>query len=144
MATLTELSGPDRVARLRGPLLLGAGAVAATVALHFRDPHESGSWGVCPFNFLTGLECPGCGGLRAVNDLTDLDVVAALSSNLLIVLAMPVVVVLWMRWVRMSWTGESVGRRAVKLSTPMVSVLLATIVVFTVLRNIPAGAWLAP
>ena len=57
----------------------------------------SGSWGLCPTKLLTDLDCPVCGALRAVNDLTHLDVGAALSSNLVLVLAVPVVLVLWGR-----------------------------------------------
>ena len=68
---------PTRCDRLRGPLLTGGLVAGLTLALHFRDPHASGSWGFCPWLALTGHYCPGCGGLRAVNDLTNGDVVGA-------------------------------------------------------------------
>ena len=64
-----------------------------TLALHVRDPHQHGSWGLCP-SAAMGIYCPGCGGLRAVNDLTHGDVGAALSSNILVTLMIPVGVVL--------------------------------------------------
>jgi hypothetical protein len=35
----------DRVRRLSGPVLLAGGLVAASVALHLRDPHREGSRG---------------------------------------------------------------------------------------------------
>ena len=35
--------------RMRGPLLTGGRVGVLTIALHFRDPHASGSWGFCPF-----------------------------------------------------------------------------------------------
>ncbi|KQY64019.1 MULTISPECIES: DUF2752 domain-containing protein [unclassified Nocardioides] len=143
MATLTE-TRPSRGTRLRPPLLLGAGLGAATLALHLRDPHASGSWGLCPFNFITGLQCPGCGGLRAVNDLTNFDLVGALSSNLVVVLGIPLAVLLWLRWVRDAWVGAPVTGPSQGLSTPVVAVLLGTVLVFGVLRNLPFGAWLAP
>lgn len=109
-----------------------------------RDPHEGGSWGLCPFNYLSGFECPGCGGLRAVNDLTNFDVVGALSSNLLVVLAIPVMVFLWLRRVRAAWVGSPSGARPLTLSGPMIAVVIVSMVAFVVLRNIPAGSWLAP
>ncbi|WP_067439347.1 DUF2752 domain-containing protein [Nocardioides jensenii] len=143
MATLTDTRA-SRSTRLRPPLLLAAGLGAATLALHVRDPHASGSWGICPFTFLTGLQCPGCGGLRAVNDLTNFDVVGALSSNLIVVLGIPVAIVFWMRWVRDAWTGAIAGTQPKGVSTPVVALLLGLVVVFGVLRNLPAGAWLAP
>ena len=77
-----------------GQLVTAAVVGAAAVALHFRDPHSSGSWGICPLFAATGIYCPGCGGLRAVNDLTNADVVAAASSNLLFVASIPLLVFL--------------------------------------------------
>ena len=112
------------------------------MALHFRDPHESGSWGVCPLFAATGIYCPGCGGLRAVNDLTNGDVWAAASSNLLFVVSAPVLVFLWARWLRRSWRGEPLG----DVGSPWVltSVILGLVLVFSVVRNLPFGSWLAP
>ena len=79
--------------------------LGASVALHFRDPHQSGSWGFCPWLLLTGTYCPGCGGLRAVNDLTRGDLGAAASSNLLFVSSIPIVAWLWVRSVSQRWRG---------------------------------------
>ncbi len=134
---------PDRrgrAARLATPLACGALVVAATVALHVRDPNVSGSWGMCPTQYLIGIDCPLCGGLRAVHALTDVDPVAAASSNLVVVLALPFVVLFWLRRVVVCWRG---GEAARPLRTPTWlwwtgGVVLA---VFTVLRNLPAGAW---
>ena len=79
MATSAELRGSDtsRLNRLAAPAGLGAAALLTTLALHFRDPHVEGSWGQCPLNLVTGLDCPGCGGLRAVNNLTNFDLAGA-------------------------------------------------------------------
>ena len=70
------------------PALTIGGLALATVALHVRDPHQHGAWGLCP-SAAMGVYCPGCGGLRAVNDLTNAHVGAAASSNLLLVVLMP-------------------------------------------------------
>ena len=132
-----------RARRLAAPLL-GAGVVGGlTLALHYRDPHVQGSWGFCPFRALTGLDCPGCGGLRAVHDLTNLDVAGAASSNLLLVLMVPVVVVLWLAWTRRAW--RSGPPLLASVSRPMLwgQVALVVIAIFTVARNLPPGGWLA-
>ena len=113
---------------------------AATVALHFRDPHAEGSWGFCP-SALLGVSCPGCGGLRAVNDLTNLQVVDAASSNLLFVLALPVVVLGLGRWVVDQWRGTV--RAAPQVTWLGTTGVVLALVAFTVLRNLP-GSWLAP
>jgi hypothetical protein len=129
--------------RVRAPALVAGGIVVASVLLHLRDPHRSGSWGYCPWLLLTGTFCPGCGGLRAVNDLTRGDVGAAASSNLLLVGCIPLVAVWWARVMVDGWRGvarRADGRRAV-LASAMFSVVA---VAFWVLRNTVAGAWLAP
>jgi hypothetical protein len=92
---------------------------------------------------MTGTYCPGCGGLRAVNDLTHGDVAAAASSNLAFVATIPVFAVLWARSFRQRWTGA-----ATPMSQPVVLGLTAlavvVIVLFWVLRNLPGLGWLAP
>lgn len=143
---MTSLLAPApaqrRVERVRAPLATIVGLAAATVALHYRDPHVSGSWGFCPSAAL-GFWCPGCGGLRAVHDLTDGEVAAAASSNLLLVVLAPVAVVALATWLLVRWRG-------VELSPPRSAVLvggwalLAATGVFTLLRNTPAAPWLAP
>lgn len=131
-----------RSERLKAPLWSAAGVATATLALHLRDPHTSGSWGYCPLYALTGIYCPGCGALRGVNDLTDGHVGQAASSNLLLVLAIPFAVFLFARWTYGAWTGREVALvpplpRAVKVG------LVLLVLVFTVARNLP-GSWLAP
>lgn len=113
---------------------------AASLALHVRDPHEQGSWGLCPLLAVTGHACPGCGGLRAVNDLTHGDLVAAASSNLYFVASIPLLAFGWLVWVRRSWSGQPVHGPG----TPTVIVALVLLVLFGVVRNTPWGAWLAP
>jgi len=129
--------------RALGPPTLVAGAgIGATVLLHFRDPHQQYSYGVCPFHFVTGLWCPGCGGMRAVNDLTYGDVGAALSSNVLIAPLIVLLGVSWVLWVRKRWRGEK-GRMIV-VNRKVGTGVLVFLAVFTILRNTPWGSWLAP
>ena len=106
-----------------------------------RDPHDAGSWGVCPTKLLTSWDCPLCGGLRAVNDLTHLDLGAALSSNLLVVVAIPVVLALWLRRLVACWRGGE-AMRPLPVPGWVWVTLLVVAVVFTLVRNLP-GSWLA-
>lgn len=125
--------------RLRAPLLTGAGIGLATLALRLRDPHESGSWGFCPFRVATGFDCPGCGGLRAVNDLTHFRILDAAQSNLYFVLSIPVLVGLWLIWLRRSYRGSS-ERFDPRRARIAGSAALSLLAVFTVVRNTPWGA----
>jgi hypothetical protein len=143
--TLTAVppTARTRGRRVAAPVATIAGLAAATVALHLRDPHASGSWGYCPLS-LMGIYCPGCGGLRAVNDLTNGDLAAAASSNLILVIALPVLVFALGRWLVDRWMGtkrDLPSERAVWFATTWVMTVL---IAFTILRNLPVGEWLAP
>jgi hypothetical protein len=132
-----------RLQRLQGPMLLAGGVLVTSLLLHLRDPHRGGSYAYCPWLLLTGTYCPGCGGLRAVNDLTDGDIAAAASSNLLFVASLPALVLWWASTVRDRWQGrvrQVAARRHVMLAVAFLVVAL----VFAVVRNLPFGAWLAP
>lgn len=140
--TAAPADARPRSERLRAPVLTVASLAAATVALHLRDPHVTHSWGVCPLYALTGIYCPGCGGLRGVNDLTNGHVAQAASSNLVLVLALPFAVVFLARWSYGAWTGREV-RAVPVLPKALTTVLIVVALVFTVARNLP-GSWLAP
>lgn len=126
---------------LRAPLGVAALAAGAVGVVAVVDPDQPGHYPTCPFLWLTGLQCPGCGSLRAVHALAHGDVSVALGLNVLTVLAAIVLVVIWLRWVRRSWTG----RPRTAIAPPVVLWSLAVVVVvFAVVRNMPFGAFLAP
>jgi hypothetical protein len=144
MATVVaEERGSSRRERVTAPLLVAVAVLGTSVVLHLRDPHESGSYLFCPWLVLTGTYCPGCGGLRAVNDLTRGDFVAAASSNLFLVGSLPLLLLLWTRWLTDRWQGV---RRAVDHRRGVLgaSVLGAVALAFWVLRNLPGLEWLTP
>lgn len=120
------------------PLGAAAGVLAATVALYLRDPHVTGSWGFCPLRLLTGLDCPACGGLRAVNDLTRLRLDAAFHSNALLVAAVPLLVAAWAWWLLASWRGKPVAVPAFRTRSVWWGLATLTLA-FTVFRNTPWG-----
>lgn len=144
---MTALLGPEpslrRRERLRAPLVTIGALAAATLALHLRDPHERGSWGVCPLSLL-GIYCPGCGGLRAVNDLTDGDVRAAASSNVLVTVGIPVAVAALALWFLRAWRGVPARRLSARAERGLWWVGVVVALGFMLLRNTPQGAWLAP
>ncbi|MDX6360152.1 MAG: hypothetical protein QOH37_3206 [Nocardioidaceae bacterium] len=136
------LSTSSRAVRLRGPLLTAGGVAAMTLALRLRDPHVSHSWGVCPLYYATGIYCPGCGSLRAVNDLTHGHLAAAASSNLLLVALIPVLGLLWASWTLVSWQGYD-AHLVPRVPRAVTIALLVLVAAFVVARNLP-GSWLAP
>jgi hypothetical protein len=138
-----SVAAMSRAALVRDPILIGVAGASTVAALHFHDPHLRGSWGFCPFLLLTGHPCPGCGGLRAVNDLTNGDIVGAVSSNAFAVGLVAALGVAWVVWFVRRWRGDTQARWFT-LSPPVVTGLLVVMVVFGVFRLTPWGAWLRP
>jgi hypothetical protein len=144
MTTVVEQTGSgSRRERVTAPLLVAGAVLGASVVLHLRDPHQSGSYLFCPWLLLTGTYCPGCGGLRAVNDLTRGDLTAALSSNALFVGSVPLVLLLWARWLRDRWRGV---RRVVdhRRGVLWASAFGVVSLVYWFVRNLPGLEWLTP
>ena len=94
---------------------------------------------LCPLHAATGLYCPLCGSLRAIGDLAHGHVGAALGSNLLLVVTLPL-----LAWgaVSIAGVGEVRGPWTVRSRTWLA--LGAVALAYTVLRNLPVGAAFAP
>lgn len=108
---------------------LGAGAIGALAYVDLVDPHQSRSfYPRCPFRWLTGWNCPCCGGLRMTHDLLHGELAAAVNDNILLLVGLPALLV----WLALSWYR---GRRPM---TPInIAVIVSTLVLWTVLRNLP-------
>ena len=130
--------------------------MVATAYIGVVDPNSPGHYPVCPLKALTGLDCPGCGGMRAVHSLVHGDLLGALDHNLLaVVMFLPAIAFGWFFWMRREWSEPTVSSASTG-ATPEVAVdaerrrklwLAAFIVIaiFTVIRNIhavPAFDWL--
>ncbi|GAA2263361.1 membrane protein [Streptomyces ruber] len=121
-----------------GVLAAVTGAFAYVAAV---DPNEPGHYPVCPLLNLTGLYCPGCGGLRAAHAFAHGDLATALTANAVAVLAFLGFAVVWTVWV----THRVRGRPLRVELAPVTLWSLGTLVtVFTVVRNLPFGGWLHP
>ncbi|MFE0573720.1 DUF2752 domain-containing protein [Streptomyces albogriseolus] len=132
---------PGRAARLAAPAGLLAAVAAAFAYVAAVDPNEPGHYPVCPLLGLTGLYCPGCGGLRSAHAVAHGDLAAALQANAPAVLGYAVFAVLWTVWVIRAARG-----RPLRLDPPSTVLWTAggLLLAFTVLRNTPFGGWLHP
>lgn len=123
---------------------VGAGAIGATwiatAAAIYRPDGRSLPIG-CPFQRLTGLDCPGCGSTRSLGALARLDPVAAFDHNVLVPLALVFVTVSWLRWTRSAWTG-AVSSSLVRGPTAILAIG-GLFMAFAVVRNLEAASWLA-
>ncbi|QTE31402.1 DUF2752 domain-containing protein [Pengzhenrongella sicca] len=129
---------------VRAPLLAAGLALAASAYVALVDPNRPGHYLTCPLLASTGLYCAACGGLRAVHDLSRLDVAGAWAMNPLLVAALPFVAIAWARWFARARAGGSAGAGGLR-SAALAWVVLVVVLGFAAARNVPALApWLAP
>ncbi|MFF3627480.1 DUF2752 domain-containing protein [Streptomyces sp. NPDC002164] len=134
--------GPGaRLRRLAVPVGVMAAVVGAFGYVGAVDPNEPGHYPVCPLLRLTGLYCPGCGGLRSAHAFAHGDIAAALGSNALAVAGYVFFAVLWVVWTVRAARGRPMSIAA---GPALWWGIGAVLIVFSVVRNLPLGAALAP
>jgi hypothetical protein len=130
-----------KTCRARSTLRLAAVVVAALMAasalavVYVFDPCTSGVYPLCAFHELTGLQCPGCGGLRAMHHLAHGHIAAAWNFNPFVVALLPVALWLGLREAVRAFTG----RQWPGLVTRPVFgwLLVGALLAFGILRNVP-------
>ncbi|MEU5399411.1 DUF2752 domain-containing protein [Streptomyces sp. NPDC005963] len=129
------------VRRLAAPLGTITAVAAAFAYVGTVDPHEPGHYPVCPLLSISGLFCPGCGGLRSAHSFIHGDLPAALGANAVAVVGYLVFAVVWTVWLI-----HAVRDRPVRFAIrPVWWWAIGTVVlIFTVIRNLPFGSVLAP
>ncbi|MEU9096157.1 DUF2752 domain-containing protein [Streptomyces sp. NPDC048361] len=127
--------------RLLVPLgtLAAVGSAFAYVGLV--DPNHPGHYPVCPLFALTGVYCPGCGGLRSAHDFITGHLAAALGANALAVAGYLVFAVCWVLWAVRSARGLPLR---ISLSDRQWWIVGSVVLIFSVVRNLPFGSALAP
>ncbi|MEV5883284.1 DUF2752 domain-containing protein [Streptomyces sp. NPDC052020] len=133
---------PSRAAvRLALPAAVLAAVAGAFAYVGTVDPNEPGHYPACPLLRLTGLYCPGCGGLRSAHAVVHGDVLTALQANAPAVLGYAGFAVLWTVWVVRAARGRPPRLDPAPWHAWTLGALL---LVFTVVRNLPFGGWLHP
>lgn len=147
---------PNALARMQArrpwvtPALVGGLLGVATAYTAWKDPTTQGIFPVCPLREATGLDCPGCGGTRAVHALTQGDIGTAFDHNAVFTVVVPLLAVAWAVWMvhairvtRARRRGGEPPRRPVVLAFTQMSHrgwvgVVVFLVAFAVLRNISA------
>lgn len=127
--------------RVLAPLATAVAGACAALYVAAVDPNKPGHYPTCPFLFVTGYYCPGCGSLRAVHAIMHGDLIQAVHRNPLTVVFLPYLVWVWVLWLYRGITGRPRG----DLAPPWaIWTLLVVVIAFWVLRNLPGFSWLAP
>lgn len=122
----SEPAQRGRVYGAAGSLVLLVGALGY---IGFADPHNTSSlYPPCLFKWLTGWNCPACGGLRMTHDLLHGELAASVNDNPFLLLILPVLA---------GW--GLLRRRFGKSALPLAAVIavVLTTIAWTVLRNLP-------
>ncbi|WP_420824847.1 DUF2752 domain-containing protein [Streptomyces coryli] len=132
---------PATARRLAVPAAALTGTLAAFAYVGAVDPNRPGHYPACPVLALTGIYCPGCGGLRSAHAFAHGDLATAVSSNVLAVAAFAVAA-----YVLVTWFVRAARGRPLTLPSGRVGgwSVIAVLAVFMVVRNLPFGAALAP
>jgi hypothetical protein len=122
-------------------VLIALLGVSAGLVLFWFDPSRSPFYPTCQFHRLTGLQCPGCGSLRAMHQLLHGHVAAALHFNALLVVSLPALAWWAARRLIGLWQGQSL---ADGIRPAWLWCALGATLAFGVLRNLPLArlAWL--
>ncbi|MEO7210287.1 MAG: DUF2752 domain-containing protein [Chitinophagaceae bacterium] len=120
------------------PVILKSIAVLAVIALYtFFDARSPGSFfPQCPFHVLTGLYCPGCGSQRALSALLHGHFIDGMHDNFLAMLSLPVLVFSASVY-SLNFFREKKLKQSIFYKTWFVWLVLASVIIFTILRNIP-------
>ncbi len=116
-----------------------AGLLAAYLFWRY-DPSKSGNgifYLFCPFNRLTGLYCPVCGMTRAIHELLHFNVIQAVRDNAIVVLVFGPGAAYYGFREYIHYLLDYRFLPALQLRHWMIVTLSATVILFTVLRNIP-------
>jgi len=90
----------------------------------------------CPFNYITGYHCPGCGSQRAIHQLLHFNILGAFRLNPLLVLSLPLLFFgvgaqIW------NYIFETQYRIKLFYSNTFIYGYFGIVVLYWVLRNIP-------
>lgn len=109
--------------------------IAGAAYLFIFEPGKSGFFPICPFRFLTGFTCPGCGGTRALHQVLHGNFETAFTLNPLLLIAIPFLLFLLIRYSVIAMRGEV--PRPIAWPTPLTYAIVAIILSFWIFRNTP-------
>ena len=127
------------------PWVVLTAAVACGLAVfHVFDPAQHTFFPPCLFHKLTGWDCAGCGGQRALHQLLHGHLLVAFRLNPLVFVLLP----LLLYWLVLKLRANLTGKPEHQQTLPPVWawIVLVLILSFAVLRNLPFEpfAWFKP
>jgi len=116
-----------------------AAAFVVLAILFLFDPAHSSFYPRCLFHATTGLDCPGCGGLRATHQLLHGHFRDAFALNPLLVCSLPLIGWLGLRPLVRITTGHALP--SFFQSTLCLWGMTSAVIAFGIFRNISLRSW---
>ncbi len=139
------------------PAAVGVVTGLATAYTAWQDPNGDGLFPACPTKAVFGIDCPGCGGLRATHALAHGNIAEAFDHNVLVAVVLPLAAVAWAWWMARALRSTWAARRARAAGDPdarpapvtfpvtfpardhaVWRVVIVVVVAFAIVRNIGA------
>jgi Protein of unknown function (DUF2752) len=115
-------------------MILG-GVGLGLLVLYCFEPGKYPFYPFCPFHILTGLNCPACGSLRALHQLSHGNILAALHFNSLLIVSLPFLGIVLARKLSAQITGSP--WRPIEQRPFLWWLFVGVFVGFGILRNLP-------
>ena len=110
-------------------------AVLLVAVYGYFDPSNAVFFPKCPFRYLTGFQCPGCGSQRAVHALLHADLAGAFAFNPLLVIAIPYLVLGYLFEAPIIYRRYPVWRK--RLFGPIaIWIWFVLVILYSIARNI--------
>ena len=122
-----------KILKWGGILVLLGGLI---VVYKLFNPEVTGIFPRCPVNYLTGLQCPGCGSQRSLHHLLNLDIPSAFSMNPLLVLSIPYVLAGMVFDIIERPGPKALKWRRILFGQKAILLILFIITIFTIGRNL--------
>lgn len=116
------------------PIAVALAALGAAVVLATFNPSEH-PFPKCPFHWVTGLYCPGCGSQRAIHNLLNGSILLAARFNLFVVVSLPILLLGYLRWSLDAYDCR--WRLRWRAPARWIWAFLAAMLIYTLLRNLP-------
>jgi hypothetical protein len=108
-------------------------AVFFIIILYFWDPEVQHYYPPCLFQTVTGLLCPGCGGMRGTHNLLHLHFLEAYHFNPLVFLSTPLIIYAFIYYIALLVFKKQLPKVPVNGMT--ITVVSVAVLIFWILRN---------
>ncbi|WP_158825261.1 DUF2752 domain-containing protein [Mucilaginibacter lacusdianchii] len=116
--------------------LIGIG-ILILIGIYFNyNPAKYSFFPKCPFHYLTGLDCPGCGSQRAIYALLHGNIIGAIHQNLLLIISLPFLAI-HSGYQALSFVKQKSYKWKVIYHPLTPKILTVIVVAFWIIRNLP-------